>query len=158
MGTIGDLLAGVDLSALTGTNDANAADMGAQPKHDDRPSPSDKPQAGGTQEATVASDTQDDVDTPPVSAGERAAHSATGAHTQDLTPEEIALSALIDHSTLDPHAARRDLTLRGDLDMDDLQLYAVVTQMERALKRSFPDEDVHSWVIVGDILDAVTSN
>lgn len=111
MGTIGDLLGGLDMSAFAAEESQEASS-----------------QAGGD-----------------------------SAGTQGSVAEEVVMAALLEHTTLTPQRARADLTLHGDLDMDDLQLYAVVVAVERGLKCSFADEDIRQWQTIGDILDAVTS-
>lgn len=110
MGTIGDLLGGLDLSAF-----------------------------GGDDSTDQTTNTEQ--------------HSAPGEPNSEV--EEVVMAALLEHTTLTPQSARADLTLRGDLDMDDLQLYAVVVAVERSLKRSFADQDIRQWQTIGDILDAV---
>lgn len=134
MGTIGDLLGGLDLSSLgmdstDPTEDTlDLADQASASQHDaDHTDSEDSPHAGGA---------------------------ATGA---PQTADEIVMAAILEHTSLQPQDARADLRLKEDLDMDELQLYAVVATVERALHTSFPDETVHSWQTVGDILTAASS-
>ena len=53
-------------------------------------------------------------------------------------------------------SARGELTLRGDLDMDDVSLYAVVARVEREAKVTLNDAVVEQWVTLADLLDAVS--
>ena len=46
-------------------------------------------------------------------------------------------------------------TLRGDLDMDDVSLYAVVARVEREAKVALTDAQIEEWETLGDLLDAV---
>lgn len=110
MGTIADLLGGLDISAFS---------------------------AEEPQEASSQAD-------------------ADSADSQGSVAEEVVMAALLEHTSLQPEESRADLTLRGDLDMDDLQLYAVVVQIERELKTTFPDELIDQWQVIGDIMDAVS--
>ncbi len=48
---------------------------------------------------------------------------------------------------LEPAQKRGELTLRGDLDMDDVSLYAVVARVEREAKVTLTDAQVEE---VGD--------
>ena len=66
---------------------------------------------------------------------------------------EAAMEAVLDEADLAPENARAELTLRGDLDMDDVSLFAVV---EREAKVQLPDAQVEAWVSLGDLLDAVS--
>ena len=50
--------------------------------------------------------------------------------TQDHA-REAAMEAVLDEADLAPADARAELTLRGDLDMDDVSLYAVVARRTR---------------------------
>ena len=68
---------------------------------------------------------------------------------------EVAMESVLDECELDPSQARAELTLRGDLDMDDVSLYAVVARIEREAKVRLPDASVDAWVNLGDLLDAV---
>ena len=75
--------------------------------------------------------------------------------TQDRA-REAAMEAVLDEVELDPADARGALTLRGDLDMDDVSLYAVVARVEREAKVTLTDATVEEWVTLADLLDAVT--
>lgn len=116
MGTIADLLGGIDLSALTEQAPAEGKE---------KPSEHDAQAVDGAQP-----------------------DARTDTH-------EAVLAAILSQTNLRPENARAELTLRGDLDMDTLQLYAVVVQIERELKTTFPDELIDQWETIGDILDAV---
>ena len=74
--------------------------------------------------------------------------------TQDRA-REAAMEAVLDEVELDPAAARGELTLRGDLDMDDVSLYAVVARVEREAKVALADAAIEEWVTLADLLDAV---
>lgn len=68
---------------------------------------------------------------------------------------EIAMEAVLNESGLEPAKARGELTLRGDLDMDDVSLYAVVARIEREAKLRITDAQIDSAVSLKDLLDAV---
>lgn len=74
--------------------------------------------------------------------------------TQDRA-REAAMEAILDEADLAPVDARAELTLRGDLDMDDVSLYAVVARVEREAKVALTDAQIEEWETVGDLLDAV---
>lgn len=69
---------------------------------------------------------------------------------------EAAMEAVLDEVELDPGRARGELTLRGDLDMDDVSLYAVVARVEREAKVALNDASVEQWITLADLLDAVS--
>ena len=69
---------------------------------------------------------------------------------------EAAMEAVLDEAELDPASARGELTLRGDLDMEDISLYAVVARVEREAKVTLNDALVEQWVTLADLLDAVS--
>ena len=69
---------------------------------------------------------------------------------------EAAMAAILDEAELDPASARGELTLRGDLDMDDVSLYAVVARVEREAKVTLSDALVEQWVTLADLLGAVS--
>ena len=69
---------------------------------------------------------------------------------------EAAMAAVLDEAELDPASARGELTLRGDLDMDDVSLYAVVARVERGAKVTLSDALVEQWVTLADLLGAVS--
>ena len=69
---------------------------------------------------------------------------------------EAAMAAVLDEAELDPASARGELTLRGDLDLDDVSLYAVVARVEREAKVTLSDAQVEQWVTLADLLDAVS--
>ena len=69
---------------------------------------------------------------------------------------EAAMAAVLDEAELDPASARGELTLRGDLDMDDVSLYAVVARVEREAKVTLSDALVEQWVTLADLLGAVS--
>ena len=74
--------------------------------------------------------------------------------TQDHA-REAAMEAVLDEADLAPADARAELTLRGDLDMDDVSLYAVVARVEREAKVALTDAQIEEWEALGDLLDAV---
>lgn len=74
--------------------------------------------------------------------------------TQDRA-REAAMEAVLDEADLAPGDACAELTLRGDLDMDDVSLYAVVARVEREAKVALTDAQIEEWETVGDLLDAV---
>ena len=61
---------------------------------------------------------------------------------------------LVEESGLEPGSARAELTLRGDLDLDDLGLCAVVARFERAAGARCPDAEIEQWRTLGDLLSA----
>ena len=69
---------------------------------------------------------------------------------------EAAMAAVLDEAELDPASARGELTLRGDLDMDDVSFYAVVARVEREAKVTLSDALVEQWVTLADLLGAVS--
>ena len=77
------------------------------------------------------------------------------ATTQDRA-REAAMEAVLDEAELDPADARGELTLRGDLDMDDVSLYAVIARVEREVKVTLNDAQIEQWVTLADLLDAVS--
>lgn len=72
------------------------------------------------------------------------------------TAQDRAREAALDEADLDPVDARGELTLRGDLDMDDVSLYAVVARVEREAKVTLNDSQIEQWVTLADLLDAVS--
>ena len=84
----------------------------------------------------------------------------------DLLGDQLraGLAQLVDPATEDDATegaqassidAGAELTLRGDLDMDDVSLYAVVARVEREAKVAFTDAQIEEWETLGDLLDAV---
>ena len=67
------------------------------------------------------------------------------------------MEAVLDESGIDPADARAELTLRRDLDMDDVALYAVVARVEREAKVGFSDAQIEGWQTLGDLLGAVAN-
>lgn len=90
------------------------------------------------------------------SAGAAPASSAASVDTAQDRAREAAMEAVLDEAELDPADARGELTLRGDLDMDDVSLYAVVARVEREAKVTLNDSQVEEWVTLSDLLDAVS--
>ena len=87
----------------------------------------------------------------------QASSSAAGESTNaQERAREAAMEAVLDEADLAPENARAELTLRGDLDMDDVSLFAVVARVEREAKVQLPDAQVEAWVSLGDLLDAVS--
>lgn len=74
--------------------------------------------------------------------------------TQDHA-REAAMEAVLDEVDLAPGDARAELSLHGDLDMDDVSLYAVVARVEREAKVALTDAQIEEWETLGDLLDAV---
>ena len=68
----------------------------------------------------------------------------------------IAMEAVLDEVEVDPALVRGQDTLRKDLDMDDVSLYAVVARVEREAKVALTDAQVESWSTLGDLLDSVS--
>ena len=90
------------------------------------------------------------------SAGAAPASSDASVETAQDRAREAAMEAVLDEAQLDPSDARGELTLRGDLDMDDVSLYAVVARVEREAKVTLSDAQVEQWVTLSDLLDAVS--
>ena len=84
------------------------------------------------------------------------ASSERAVETAQDRAREAAMEAVLDEAELDPADARGELTLRGDLDMDDVSLYAVVARVEREAKVTLNDAQVQEWVTLADLLDAVS--
>ena len=87
----------------------------------------------------------------------QASSSAAGESTSSAQERarEAAMEAVLDEADLAPENARAELTLRGDLDMDDVSLYAVVARVEREAKVALTDAQIEEWETLGDLLDAV---
>ena len=88
--------------------------------------------------------------------GAALASSDSTVETAQDRAREAAMAAVLDEAELDPADARGELTLRGDLDMDDISLYAVVARVEREAKVTLNDASVEQWVTLEDLLDAVS--
>lgn len=88
--------------------------------------------------------------------GAAPASSDSTVETAQDRAREAAMAAVLDEAELDPASARGELTLRGDLDMDDVSLYAVVARVEREAKVTLSDALVEQWVTLADLLDAVS--
>ena len=88
--------------------------------------------------------------------GAAPASSDSTVETAQDRAREAAMTAVLDEAELDPASARGELTLRGDLDMDDVSLYAVVARVEREAKVTLSDALVEQWVTLADLLDAVS--
>lgn len=84
------------------------------------------------------------------------ASSESAAETVQDRAREAAMEAVLDEAELDPADARGELTLRGDLDLDDVSLYAIVARVEREAKVTLSDAQVEQWVTLSDLLDAVS--
>ena len=82
--------------------------------------------------------------------------SETAVETAQDRAREAAMAAVLDEAELDPADARGELMLRGDLDMDDISLYAVVARVEREAKVTLSDALVEQWVTLADLLGAVS--
>ena len=90
------------------------------------------------------------------SAGAAPASSAASVETTQDRVREAAMEAVLDEAELDPADARGELTLRGDLDLDDVSLYAIVARVEREAKVTLNDAQIEQWVTLADLLDAVS--
>ena len=88
--------------------------------------------------------------------GAAPASSETAVDTAQDRAREAAMEAVLDEAELDPAQARGELTLRCDLDMDDVSLYAVVARVEREAKVTLNDSQVEEWVTLADLRDAVS--
>ncbi len=88
--------------------------------------------------------------------GAAPASSESTVETAQDRAREAAMEAVLDEAELDPADARGELTLRGDLDLDDISLYAVVARVEREAKVTLSDAQVEQWVTLSDLLDAVS--
>lgn len=88
--------------------------------------------------------------------GAAPASSDAPVETAQDRAREAAMEAVLDEAELDPADARGELTLRGDLDMDDISLYAVVARVEREAKVTLNDASVEQWVTLEDLLGAVS--
>ena len=88
--------------------------------------------------------------------GAAPASSDASVKTAQDRAREAAMEAVLDEAELDPADARRELTVRGDLDLDDVSLYAVVARVEREAKVTLSDALVEQWVTLADLLDAVS--
>lgn len=172
MGTIADLMAGLDLSAFTSHEDtvdnthddeetgtsAGGQETSATPGADGGAKAGAGHSRGeAKQSGTAGNEPGKEAVSSSISEGaaeKRQVDALPRGGAEDATPEEIVLQALLEETGFDPASARLDLTLRGDLDLDDLQLYAVIAVVERALKRTFPDAEIASWATLGDFLDA----
>lgn len=98
----------------------------------------------------VDPDTSDEVP------GAAPASSENAVETAQDRAREAAMEAVLDEAELDPADARGELTLRGDLDMDDVSLYAVIARVEREVKVTLNDAQIEQWVTLADLLDAVS--
>ena len=97
-----------------------------------------------------------DPDTSDDAPGAAPASSESRVDTAQDRAREAAMEAVLDEVELDPADARGELTLRGDLDMVDVSLYAVVARVEREAKVALADAAIEEWVTLADLLDAVT--
>ena len=90
--------------------------------------------------------------------GDAQASSSTAGESTSAQEQarEAAMEAVLDEADLAPGDARAELTLRGDLDMDDVSLYAVVALVEREAKVALTDAQIEEWETLGDLLDAVS--
>ena len=88
--------------------------------------------------------------------GAAPASSESAVETAQDRAREAAMEAVLDEAELDPADARGELTLRGDLDMDDVSLYAVVARVEREANVTLNDAQIEQWVTLADLLDAVS--
>lgn len=137
MGTIGDLL-GIDLAAAFAQDESDATDL--------RDAQGDAP--------AVDSHVADShVDKETAHAQPCKAPEYSDADTVNPCHEAV-LAAIVAETHLEPSRARLDLTLRDDLDLNELGLYAIVAAVEHELRCTFTDEAVRSWQTLGDVLNA----
>ena len=68
----------------------------------------------------------------------------------------IAMEAVLDEAEIDPVRVMGRDSLRGDLDLDDISLYALVARIEREAKVTLADAEVEAWVSLSDLLDSVS--
>lgn len=93
----------------------------------------------------------------PDPAGDDDASHDSPASSQAELARQVAMEAVLEETGLDPEAARADLTLQGDLDLDDLGVYAIVARIEHDLSLVLPDDVVESWETLGALLDDVVN-
>ncbi|MDN5964133.1 MAG: hypothetical protein L0H81_06275, partial [Actinomyces sp.] len=122
MGTIADLL-GIDLQAALGQSQ-DEGDATVRSEASDGTGDEGGDEGGSPQVSDHGSHA-----TPGL--GERGESAPEGGHT--VTTDEVVMSAVLAETSLDPALAREDLTLAGDLDLDTIGLYAVVTSTEHGL-------------------------
>ena len=68
---------------------------------------------------------------------------------------ETAMAAVLEETSLAPEAARADLRLVDDLDLDDLVLYAIIARIEHELRIQIPDVAIVKWTTLEDLLAGV---
>lgn len=68
---------------------------------------------------------------------------------------ETAMAAVLDETSLEPEAARANLRLVEDLDLDDLVLYAIIARIEHELHIQIPDASIAAWTTIEDLLTGV---
>ena len=88
--------------------------------------------------------------------GAAPASSESAVDTAQDRAREAAMEAVLDEVEVDPALVRGQDTLRKDLDMDDVSLYAVVARVEREAKVTLNDSQIEQWVTLADLLDAVS--
>lgn len=71
------------------------------------------------------------------------------------TCDEAVMAAVLAETTLDAGDAREDLTLVGDLDLDTIGRYSVMTSVEHELGVELRDPEVDAMGTLGDLLAAV---
>ena len=147
MGTIADLL-GIDLQAALGQSQ-DESDATVRPEVGDGAGDGTGHE-GGDEGGRLQVPGHGSDATPGL--GERGESAPEGGHT--VTTDEVVMSAVLAETSLDPALAREDLTLAGDLDLDTIGLYAVVTSIEHGLGAQFGDVDVEAWQTLGDVLAA----
>ena len=107
----------------------------------------DQLRAGLAQLADAEAPPEDDA---PSSGGESASDASERARI-------IAMEAAADEAEIDPARVRGRDSLRGDLDLDDISLYALVARIEREAKVGFSDAQIEGWQTLGDLLDAAAT-
>lgn len=102
-----------------------------------------------------ADDTTADEGDAPAGAGSGTAVAAPGSEVGGApASDEAVLAAVLAETSLEPTAAREDLTLVGDLDLDTIGRYAVITSVEHELGVQFRDAEIDSLETLGDLLTA----
>ena len=73
------------------------------------------------------------------------------------TVGEAVMNALLEETSIEPDRMRADLTLEGDLDLDTLGRYSVISQIEHELGITLIDRDVGALTTVEDLLNLARS-
>lgn len=86
---------------------------------------------------------------------EQSESAAALTHEGDNSVTETVRSVICEVLGSDMDLTLDELTLRGDLDCDTLELYAVVSRIERECGISIPDALISQCHTLGDLLSAV---